>query len=80
MKLTEKQKAMLGVLWSAFKDLMRNVLIAVVPIALDRVAMLDLDPLIIVAVIAGLKYLDSALHKYGKEVGNEVLEKGITRF
>jgi len=80
MKLTEQQEALLKSLWSAFKDLLRNVLIAVLPIAIDRVGQLNLDPVLLVGIIAGLKYLDSALHKYGKEVGNETLLKGIMRF
>jgi hypothetical protein len=75
--LTDKQK---GVILSALKDLGRNVLIVTIPLAIDRLLTLQLDPIILAGAIAILKYIDAYLHKYGKEYRDERLVTGITRF
>lgn len=65
---------------SATLDLLRLVVLAVIPYLIDRVAGLDLPAEVLVAITVSLKWLDKYLHKYG--VANEVEElvKGITRF
>lgn len=68
------------VLFSALKDLLRNVLIAVIPELINRVSGANWDPTISLAVSVALKFIDSTLHKYGKVVGDDSLKLGITRF
>lgn len=67
-------------LLSASADLLRLMVLAVIPYAIDRVAGLDLPIEVLVAIIVSLKWLDKFLHKYGKENDVEELVKGITRF
>jgi hypothetical protein len=79
---------MIKELWEANKkaikdaslDLLRLVVLALIPLLIDRVAGLDLPVEVIVAITISLKWLDKYLHKYGKENDVEELIKGITRF
>lgn len=64
----------------ASADLLRLVVLAVIPYAIDRVAGLDLPIEVLVAITVSLKWLDKFLHKYGKENDVEELIKGLTRF
>lgn len=64
----------------ASMDLLRLVVLAVIPYAIDRVAGLNLPMEVIVTITITLKWLDKYLHKYGKENDVEELVKGITRF
>jgi len=64
----------------ASMDLLRLVVLAVIPYAIDRVAGLNLPIEVLVAITVGLKWLDKFLHKYGKENEVEELVKGLTRF
>lgn len=64
----------------ASADLLRLMVLAVIPYAIDRIAGLDLPIEVLVAITVGLKWLDKFLHKYGKENDVEELVKGLTRF
>ena len=60
----------------------RVVVLAIIPVL---IAMLESNKfdwrlLAVVAMIAGLKFLDEYLHEVGKETDNDILIKGITRF
>lgn len=61
-------------------DLLRLVVLAVIPYLIDRVAGLNLPVEVMVAITVALKWLDKFLHKYGKTNEVEGLVKGITRF
>lgn len=61
-------------------DLLRLVVLAIIPYLIDRVAGLNLPVEVMVAITVALKWLDKYLHKYGKENDIEELVKGITRF
>lgn len=61
-------------------DVLRLVVLAVIPYVIDRIAGLNLPIEVIVGVTVGLKWLDKYLHKYGKENDVESLVTGITRF
>ncbi len=67
-------------IFDASADLLRLVVLAVIPYAIDRVAGLDLPIEVLVAITVSLKWLDKFLHKYGKENDVEELVKGLTRF
>lgn len=64
----------------ATMDLLRLVVLAVIPYLIDRVAGLNLPIEVMVAITVSLKWLDKYLHKYGKENEIEELVKGIVRF
>ena len=61
-------------------DLLRLVVLAIIPYLADRIAGTDLPIEMIVAITVALKWLDKYLHKYGKENDIEELVKGISRF
>ncbi|MCG3203934.1 MAG: hypothetical protein KCHDKBKB_00611 [Elusimicrobia bacterium] len=73
-----------------FKQFLRIELMAVIPVILmglhvDFVAMtasVDINWMFVqvVAAIAGLSFIDKALHAYGKETENKSLISGLTRF
>jgi len=69
-----------GAITSATLDLLRLVLLAVIPYAIDRFTALSIPIELQVAIVVSLKWLDKYLHKYGKENEVEELVKGITRF
>jgi hypothetical protein len=61
-------------------ELLRIIVLAVIPYVIDRVAGLNLPIEVIVSITVALRWLDKYLHKYGKENNIEELVKGITRF
>lgn len=66
----------------AFKEMMRVVLLAVIPLLIDNLGSGEFNWRLIwvTAAIAGLRFVDSMLHEYGKRVGSTTLSKGLTRF
>ena len=73
---TANKKALLD----ASLDVLRLIVLAVIPFLIDRIAGLNLPIEVIVAITVGLKWLDKFLHKFGKENDVEELVKGLTRF
>ena len=73
---TANKKALLD----ASLDVLRLIVLAVIPFLIDRIAGLNLPIEAIVAITVGLKWLDKFLHKFGKENDVEELVKGLTRF
>lgn len=69
-------------LLEALKELLRVVLIALIPVIILQIqdAQIDAEALVVVAVIAGLRFVDKFLHEIGKERNSEKLIKGLTRF
>lgn len=67
-------------LLDASLDVLRLIVLAVIPFLVDRIAGLNLPVEVIVAITVGLKWLDKFLHKFGKENDVEELVKGLTRF
>jgi hypothetical protein len=67
-------------LLDASLDVLRLIVLAVIPFLVDRIAGLNLPIEVIVAITVGLKWLDKFLHKFGKENDVEELVKGLTRF
>jgi hypothetical protein len=61
-------------------EVLRLVILAVIPYLIDRVSGLNLPVEVLVAITVTLKWLDKYLHKYGKENEIEELVKGLTRF
>lgn len=66
----------------AVKELLRVVLIAVIPIAVESLSAgeLNLRLVAVTGAIAGLRFLDKLLHEYGKDHDNKTLKGGLTRF
>ena len=66
----------------ATKELFRVVLLAIVPVLIDMMSkgQIDWNTVGVIAMLAGLRYVDVLLHEKGKEIGNSTLEKGVTRF
>ena len=71
----------------AFKELLRVVLLAIIPISIEGIynGSIDLKLISITGAIAGLRFLDKYLHELGKKVtqstGEESsLTNGLTRF
>lgn len=66
----------------ATKELLRVVLLAVVPVLITGVENGSVEPSVIatVALLAGLRFIDKLLHETGKENKNDSLKKGLTRF
>lgn len=69
-------------LLEALKELLRVVLIALIPVIILQIqdAQIDAEALVVVAVIASLRFVDKFLHEIGKERNSEKLIKGLTRF
>ena len=70
------------ILVDGVKEFLRVGVVAVLPVAIAQLESQKIDWKIvaIVFVIAVLKAIDRALHEYGKNVGNENLEKSLLRF
>ena len=66
----------------AGKELLRVVLLAVVPLLVFGLesGQVDLKVVWTAAGVAALRAIDKFLHEWGKEVKSDVLEGGITRF
>lgn len=83
-----EEKGFFQLLWEANKkpiidatlEILRLIVLAVIPYLIDRVAGLDLPVEVLVAVTVTLKWLDKYLHRYGKENDVKELVKGVTRF
>ena len=66
----------------ALKEAGRVVVLAVLPLAVDMVSrwVFDWRELLVVAILALLKFIDSYLHQVGTTSGNQALVTGLTRF
>ena len=66
----------------AFKEFLRVVLLAVVPVLIVGLenGNLNLRFVGLTAGIAFLRALDKVLHEWGKEENNKLAEGGLTRF
>lgn len=66
----------------ATAELARVMVLAVIPVLIASLKNDSIDWRVIgvVALIAGLKWVDKFLHKFGKANENKVLETGLTRF
>lgn len=67
---------------NALKELLRVILLAVIPVLITSVEDGSLNWKVVgtVAILAALRFADKLLHEYGKETKKDVLIKGITRF
>jgi len=66
----------------ATAELLRVMVLAVIPLLIVSLENQSIDWRVIgiVALIAGLRWLDKFLHKFGEANDNKVLEAGLTRF
>jgi len=66
----------------ATTELLRVMVLAVIPVLITSLEKQAIDWRVIgvVAIIAGLRWLDKFLHKFGEANDNKVLEAGLTRF
>lgn len=66
----------------ATAELLRVMVLAVIPILISSLESQTIDWRVIgiVALIAGLRWVDKFLHKFGEANENKVLEAGLTRF
>lgn len=67
----------------AAKELLRVVVLAMVPLLisyLEQGVGIDYRAILIVGGIAGLRFIDKALHEYGKDNDSAAAVKGLTRF
>ena len=66
----------------ATAELLRVMVLAVIPVLIASLENQSIDWRVIgiVALIAGLRWLDKFLHKFGEANDNKVLEAGLTRF
>jgi hypothetical protein len=65
-------------IWEAVKEPLRILVLAVIPVILTYLEVINTQWAIII--VAALRLLDKILHDIGKVTENEVLEKGITQF
>lgn len=74
-----KEPVLLGLL-----EFARVVVLAILPVALSSFEAGDFDlnveAMALAGAIAGLRFLDKALHKYGEQNDNATLERGLTQF
>jgi hypothetical protein len=64
----------------AIKEPLRLLVLALIPLLINWISGQAWDPQFITIVLIILRAVDKILHDIGKEVGNEVLEGGLTRF
>lgn len=64
------------------KELARIAVLAALPliIASLETGVIEWKAITLVAVIAVLKAIDKAVHKYGEQTGNVTLKRGLTQF
>lgn len=74
MRIDEKYKPIL----EAIKEPLRLLVLAIIPFALSYLEVFNAEWAVAITVI--LRYLDKALHEYGKQIESDNLVKGITRF
>lgn len=62
-------------------EMLRVIVLAILPVLIAGLeqGFLNFDVVIIVAVIAGLRFIDKYLHTLGKLTDNKNLIKGLTR-
>ena len=65
-------------LWEATKEPLRLLALAVIPFAIAYFTGLNYEWAAVAVVV--LRWVDKVLHEYGKQVDNEILLKGLTRF
>lgn len=65
-------------IWEAVKEPLRILVLAVIPVILTYLEVINTQWAIII--VAALRLLDKILHDIGKVTENKVLEKGITQF
>ena len=63
-------------------ELLRVVVLAVIPVAISSIesGAIDWKVIATVGAVAGLRFVDKLLHQYGKDIGDQRLIKGVTRF
>lgn len=66
----------------ATAELLRVMVLAVIPVLITSLEKSEIDWRVIgvVALIAGLRWIDKFLHKFGEANERTLLEKGLTRF
>lgn len=66
----------------ATAELLRVMVLAVIPVLITSLEKQEIDWRVIgiVALIAGLRWIDKFIHKFGEANENKVLEAGLTRF
>lgn len=66
----------------AIKELLRVIVIAILPVVLDMLVngSINIELIALTGAIAGLRFIDKLLHETGKENGSDTLTKGLTRF
>jgi hypothetical protein len=70
-------------LQEAIKEMLRVMVLAIIPVLILQVTnnSYDFQAIAVVAVIAGLRFIDKLLHEIGKaKEGDSHLTKGLTRF
>lgn len=66
------------VIWEAAKEPLRLLALALIPLALTYVEAISAEWA--VAIVFILRFVDKYLHELGKQVEDENLELGLTRF
>jgi len=66
----------------ALMELLRVMVLATIPVLITSLENQSIDWRVVgvVALIAGLRFIDKFLHKYGEANENKLLEAGLTRF
>ena len=69
-------------LLEALKEGMRVIVLSLIPVVLVQLEQgsLNVEALLLVGAIAGLRFLDKWLHELGKEKEDSKLIKGLTQF
>jgi len=80
--MKEKIKVLLPAIIESLKEMGRIGLLAVLPVAIEQLqtGSVNEKTLIVVGVVAVLKFIDKFLHERGKELENGNLTLGLTRF
>lgn len=70
------------ILEKAGKEFFRVIVLAIIPVLIISIenGIVDWKFIGLVAIVAGLKFIDKLLHEVGKTEGNEKLLTGLTRF
>jgi len=69
-------------LLEAVKEFFRIVVLAIIPVIIDGLGKQAIDWRLIgvIGAIAGLRFLDKALHEVGKEQDSNLMKRGLTQF
>ena len=65
-------------IWDAIKDLLRLLVLAIIPFVLDYFSVINTQWAVIITLV--LKMIDKYLHRVGETEGKETLLTGLTRF